>query len=130
MLSVVHRPLSRQRHDIRPPSRGADRPSDQRRERTARATNLRNEEKHPTKRLLVTLLALGLIASVAFAHNGMIHAMGTVTALSDSSITVETTEKKTVEVALTDVTTYENGSKQSTSKDLKMGDCVVIHAVR
>jgi type 1 fimbria pilin len=82
------------------------------------------------KRLLVTLLALGLIASVAFAHNGMIHVMGTVTALSDSSITVETTDKKTVEVALNDVTTYENGSKQSTSKDLKMGDCVVIHAVK
>jgi type 1 fimbria pilin len=82
------------------------------------------------KRLLVTLLSLGLIASVAFAHNGMIHVMGTVTALSDSSITVETTDKKTVEVALTDVRTYENGSKQSTSKDLKMGDCVVSHAVK
>jgi hypothetical protein len=45
-------------------------------------------------------------------------------------ITVETTDKKTVEVPLTYVTTYEDGSKQSTSKDLKMSDRVVIHAVK
>jgi len=55
--------------------------------------------------------------------------MGTVTAVTDTSITVETTDKKTVQIALTDTTTFQSGTKPSTKKDLKVGDRVVIHAV-
>jgi len=60
----------------------------------------------------------------------MIHVMGTVTAMTDTSVTVETTDKKTVEVQLTDATTFLNGSKPGTRKELKVGDRVVIHAVK
>jgi len=60
----------------------------------------------------------------------MIHVMGTVTGMTDTSVTVETTDKKTVEILLTDTTAYLNGSKPSNRKELKVGDRVVIHAVK
>jgi len=82
------------------------------------------------RRVLITALLFACLSLFARAHGGMVHVMGTVTALSDISITVETTDKKTIEVALTDATTYENGSKPSTRKDLKIGARVVIHAVK
>jgi hypothetical protein len=64
------------------------------------------------------------------AHGGMIHVMGTVTGMTDTSVTVETTDKKSVEVQLTGTTTYMNGSKPADRKELKVGDRVVIHAVK
>jgi len=64
------------------------------------------------------------------AHGGMIHVMGTVTAMTDTSVTVETTDKKTVEVQLTGTTTFMNGSKPADRKELKVGDRVVIHAAK
>jgi len=79
--------------------------------------------------LIAVLLLLILTPVLMHAHGGMIHVMGTVTALTDTSITVETTDKKTVQVALTDATTFQKGSKPSARKDLKIGDRVVIHAV-
>jgi len=60
----------------------------------------------------------------------MIHVMGTITGMTANSVTVETTDKKTVEVQLTDTTTFLNGSKPGTRKELKIGDRVVIHAVK
>ena len=78
------------------------------------------------------LLGLLLICASALlhAHGGMIHVMGTVTGLSDHSATVETTDKKNVEVQLTDSTAFLNGSQTATRKDLKIGDRVVIHAAK
>lgn len=64
------------------------------------------------------------------AHGGMIHVMGTVTAVSEHSVTVETTDKKSIEVLLTDSTTYMDGPKPSSKGELKVGDRVVIHAVK
>jgi hypothetical protein len=58
----------------------------------------------------------------------MIHVMGTVTAMTGNSVTVETTDKKTVEVHLVDTTTFFNGSKPASRTDVKVGDRVVIHA--
>ena len=51
------------------------------------------------------------------------------TALSDKSVTVETTDKKNVDVALVDTTTYEKDKKAAARDDLKIGDRVDIHAV-
>jgi hypothetical protein len=82
------------------------------------------------RRVLMTALLFVSMSVMAHAHGGMIHVMGTVTAVTDKSVTVETADKKTVEVALTDTTTYQNGSKPATLKDLKVGDRVVIHAVK
>ena len=81
------------------------------------------------RRSLIAALLLALIPVLVHAHGGMIHVMGTVTALTETSMTVETTDKKTVQIALMDTTTFQNGAKPSTKKDLKVGDRVVVHAV-
>ena len=82
------------------------------------------------RRILIAGLLLVCASVLVHAHGGMIHVMGTVTALTDTSVTVQTTDKKTVEVVLTDETTYQNGSKPAARKDLKVGDRVAIHAVK
>lgn len=56
--------------------------------------------------------------------------METVTALTDKSVTVQTSDKKTVQVVLTATTTYEEGTQPSSWKALKVGDWVVIHAMK
>ncbi len=82
------------------------------------------------RRSLIAGLLLTCTTVLLHAHGGMIHVMGTVTGMTDTSVTVETTDKKTVEVQLTDATTYLNGSNPSSRKELKVGDRVVIHAVK
>ena len=82
------------------------------------------------RRILIAGLLLTCTTVLLHAHGGMIHVMGTVTGMTDTSVTVETTDKKTVEVQLTGTTTYMNGPKASERKELKIGDRVVIHAVK
>ena len=82
------------------------------------------------RRTLIAALLISAVSLIAYAHGNMIHVMGTVTALTDKTVTVSTTDKKTIEVLLTETTTYENGTKPATRKDLKVGDRVVIHAVK
>lgn len=82
------------------------------------------------RRTLIAALLLTCTAVLLHAHGGMIHVMGTVTAMTDHSVTVETTDKKSVEVELADSTTFMNGTKPADRKDLKVGDRVVIHAVK
>jgi glycerol dehydrogenase-like iron-containing ADH family enzyme len=64
---------------------------------------------------------------ISIAH-GKKHVMGTVTSISDTSITVETTAKKSVTVGVTNKTKFEKSGAPATLKDLKVGDKVVIHA--
>jgi hypothetical protein len=82
------------------------------------------------RRILIAGLLFLCTSLLLRAHGGMIHVMGTVTGLTDHSVTVETTDKKSIEVLLTDETTYLSGSKPSSKTDLKIGDRVVIHAVK
>lgn len=82
------------------------------------------------RRILIAGLLLTCTSVLLHAHGGMIHVMGTITGMTDNSVTVETTDKKTVEVQLTDTTTFMNGSKAGTRKEMKIGDRVVIHAVK
>ena len=80
---------------------------------------------------LLLLCSMALCGSVLLhAHGGMVHVMGTVTSVTDQSVVVETTDKKTVEVQFTDTTTFMNGSKPGNRKELKVGDRVVIHAMK
>ena len=65
---------------------------------------------------------------IAMAHGNQEHVMGTVTSISDSSITVETTGKKSITVEVVDKTRFEKSGASATLKDLKVGDKVVIHA--
>lgn len=82
------------------------------------------------RRVLIAALLASTVSLMANAHEGMIHVMGTVSALTDKSVTVQTTDKKTVEVVLIDATTYERAGKPAARTDLKVGYRVVIHAVR
>ena len=79
-----------------------------------------------TRRVL--LLALAIAPVIAFAHGGLEHVRGTVTKVSDQSVTVTTTAGKTVEVLLVAATTYARADKPMQKSDLKVGDRVVIHA--
>jgi hypothetical protein len=82
------------------------------------------------KRLLVFVLTLGLMVSVAYAHNGMEHIMGTVSATTVNSITVTTTAGKSQTVAVNSDTKYSGMTSSITLKDVKVGDHVVIHAAK
>lgn len=82
------------------------------------------------RRIFVAVLLLTCISLTVRAHEGMIHVMGIVTTLGDKSLTVETTDKTSIEVVLTETTTYEKDNKAANRADLKIGDRVVIHAVK
>ena len=82
------------------------------------------------RKVLVAVLLFACISLVARAHEGMIHVMGVVTTLTHKSVTVETKDKKTVEVVLSDTTTFEKTGKPAARSDLKVGDRVVIHAMK
>src|SRR6266516_1126388 len=69
-----------------------------------------------------------LFAVVAVAHRGEEHLMGTVTKVSDKSITIEDKDKKAIEVTVTTNTKCIKGDATVALKDLKVGDRVVIHA--
>ena len=80
------------------------------------------------KRLLGLIASILLIASFAFAHGNEQHVMGTVSKVTDSAITVTTTDGKSIDVALTSETTFTKDGKTITAKKVKQGDRVVIHA--
>lgn len=80
------------------------------------------------KRLLVLALIFGLFAGIAHAHNGMHHAMGTVTAITNTQITVKGTDGKIQSVTVAATTKYSKGTTALTLKDVKVGDHVAIHS--
>lgn len=80
------------------------------------------------KRTVVVIALLFALSVMALAHGKEKHVMGKVTSISDSSITVETTAKKSVTVDVSDKTKFENSGSPATLKDLKVGENVVIHA--
>ena len=82
------------------------------------------------RRSLIAGLLLLCTSVLLHAHGGMVHVMGTVTGVTANSVTVETTDKKAVEVEFTDATTFMNGSRPGSRKELKVGDRVVIHAAK
>ncbi len=80
------------------------------------------------KKVLATLFTLVLMVSNAYAHNGMEHVMGTVASITQSSITVTTTDGKSQTVTTTADTKYTKMDAAIALKDIKVGDHVVIHA--
>lgn len=73
--------------------------------------------------LVLTLLSLG-----AIAHDGAHGMKGTVTAITDSTITIETTAKKSETIHFDAKTAFTKSGSTATIKDLKVGDRVVIEA--
>jgi ribosomal protein S1 len=80
------------------------------------------------KRTAVVIALLFALSLLAVAHGKEKHVMGTVTNISDTSITVETSAKKSVAVEVNDKTKFEKSGAAATLKDLKVGDKVVVHA--
>jgi hypothetical protein len=75
-------------------------------------------------------VSLALLPSIATAHGGEEHVTGTVTKISDTSVTVKTTAGKTVEVGFdAKMTTYERAKQPIQKTDIKVGDRIVIHAM-
>ena len=80
------------------------------------------------KRTVAVVTLLFTLSLIALAHGKEKHVMGTVTSISDSSITVETKDKTSVTVDVSDKTKFEESGSATTLKDLKVGDRVVVHA--
>jgi ABC-type Fe3+-hydroxamate transport system substrate-binding protein len=80
------------------------------------------------KLLLGLIASILLVASLAFAHENEQHVMGTVSKVTNSTITVTTTDGKSVDVALTPQTVFTKDGKTITAKEIKEKDHVVIHA--
>lgn len=81
-------------------------------------------------RIVLFLFALvALWRPAAFAHEGhQHHIMGTVASVDEHKIEVETTEGKTVAVALTKTTRILRGKEPASATDIKRGARVVIEA--
>lgn len=73
--------------------------------------------------VLLTFLSLG-----AFAHDGAHGMKGTVTAISDNTMTIETIAKKSETIHFDAKTAFTKSGSTATVKDLKVGDRVVIEA--
>jgi Domain of unknown function (DUF5666) len=77
---------------------------------------------------MILLVAMVLAVGTAFAHGNEQHIMGKVTAMTDSSITVQTKAKDPVTVYTKAETKFEKSGTAASMKDLKVGERVVIHA--
>lgn len=75
--------------------------------------------------LLICTLLLG---TLTFAHGGMEHVMGTVTAITDHSLSVKTRDGATKTVEFDSETKFVKGDAVATVKDVQIGSRVVIHA--
>ena len=79
------------------------------------------------KRIVLAIAAALLMTSAfAFAHGDNEHVRGTVTSISDTAITVETTAKQTRAIPISAKTMIMRGDAHLTVKDVKVGDRVVI----
>lgn len=78
--------------------------------------------------LVVAIASVLLVANMALAHGNEQHIMGAVSKVTESTITVMTTDGKSIEVALTPHTTFTKDGKTVKAKEVKQGDRIVIHA--
>lgn len=76
----------------------------------------------------IALLGLVLLAAAAIAHDGAHGMKGTVTAISDDTITLETPAKQSHTVHFDSTTKFQKSGASASVKDLKVGDRVVIQA--
>ena len=80
------------------------------------------------RRMILSVAMVVLAAGTAFAHGKEQHIMGKVTAMTDTSISVQAKAKNPVTVYTMPETKYAKGGAAASMKDLKVGDRVVIHA--
>jgi len=80
------------------------------------------------RRTVLVTLAICAVAFTAAAHGNYKHVLGVVTAITDTSLTVETQTKETQVVKIVADTSFVKSGAPSSLKELKVGDRVVIHA--
>lgn len=80
------------------------------------------------KRLATVVAVVVFAAGMLFAHGEAVRVMGTVTAISSSSITVQTVDNKVSAVGITAQTKFVKSGVAASIRDLKVGDRVVIDA--
>lgn len=78
-------------------------------------------------RILIAVATLIVGSVAAFAHNEIEHILGTVTATTNDSITVETLKHTKVTVMVDAATTYAHQDMKMALSDLKMGERVAIN---
>ncbi len=78
---------------------------------------------------ILAIVSLALLPTIATAHGGEEHVTGTVTKISDISVTVKTTVGKTVEVRFDSKTTFARDKQPIQKNEIKVGDRIVIHAM-
>jgi phosphomannomutase len=81
------------------------------------------------KRLLALLLAF-FLTGVAYAHNGMEHVMGTVGAITATTIDVKTGPESVRTVITNARTMWMKGKAMVKPADVHVGDRIVIHAAK
>ncbi len=81
-------------------------------------------------RFCTALLLVIVFAVPVLAHGNEQHVIGFVSKISGNEITVTTLDKKEVTVAATAKTEFYEGKTKVSLKELKVGDRVVIHAIK
>lgn len=76
--------------------------------------------------VLTATAALIVGSTAALAHNGIEHVLGTVKAVTDTSITVETVKHVVTTIALDPTTTFTNKGAKASLKDLKVAERVAV----
>ena len=93
---------------------------------------VRNQEARQMKKLSLALFSAVictlLLGALAFAHGGMDHVMGTVTAITDHALSVKTSDGTVTTVEFDGETKFVKGDAAATVKDIRVGSRVVIHA--
>jgi len=78
------------------------------------------------KRLITFASSVALAGTIVFAHGGNEHLRGVVTQISAQTITVQTADKGTKTLTLTDKTAVQRSGKPTHLADVQVGDRVVI----
>lgn len=79
---------------------------------------------------LFALFAMLFATTLVLAHGNYQHVMGTLTKISENSLTVQTTTNDIVEVRISPETKLSKGDAAATVQELRVGDRVVIHAAK
>ena len=78
--------------------------------------------------LIQLLICTLLLGTLTFAHGGMEHVLGKVTAITDHSLSVKTRDGATKTVEFDSETRFVKGDAAATVQDVQVGSRVVIHA--
>ncbi|HMH07535.1 MAG TPA: hypothetical protein VK579_12725 [Terriglobales bacterium] len=78
--------------------------------------------------LVPALLCTLLLHPLSFAHGGMEHFLGTVTAISDHFLSLNTSDGAVIRIEFDLETKFTKGGAPATVKDVQVESRVVIHA--